>query len=108
MNFSERLASENGLVLMRTLARLLFASLVFSYFYLDAQPETLPLSGIFLFAGYVFAHGLLLSRLVPAREWIALLIDAVAVTVTVNLDPASPPPTLVLFLITLITAGPDP
>ncbi len=105
MNLPDRLATENGLIFLRTLARMLFASLVFSYFYLNAQPQNLPLAGIFLFAGYLFAHGLLLSKLVPAREWIALVIDALAITVAVSLDPSQPAPTLALFLVSLMSAG---
>jgi len=105
MNLPDRLATESGLIFLRTLARMLFASLVFSYFYLEAQPQNLPLAGIFLFAAYLFIHGLLLSRLVPAREWIALTIDAVAITIAVSLDPSRPAPTLALFLVSLMSAG---
>lgn len=105
MTLPDRLATENGLVFLRTFARLLFASLVFSYFYLIAQPDALPLAGIFLFAGYLFAQGLLLSRLVPAREWIALIIDGAAIAVAVALDPSTPAPTLALFLVSLMSAG---
>ena len=104
MNLSDRIASENGLVWLRTLARVLFAALVFSYF-LSARGEHSALPAHALLWAYLGVQAVLLIRAVPGREALALLVDAIAISVAVSLDPATPPPTLALFLISLISAG---
>lgn len=105
MTFSDRLASETGLIALRSLARLLFAVLVFNYFLASTPEHANTLPGHAVFWGYLVAHGLLLARWIPGREALALVLDAVAITLAVALDPASPPPTLALFLISLLSAG---
>lgn len=104
-NLQDRIASENGLILVSTIARILFASLVFSYFVTSAEPESLSLSGHLLFWGYLAAQIGLLAKVIPAREWLALILDAGAITFAVALDPSSPAPTLALYLISLMSAG---
>jgi hypothetical protein len=104
-NLQDRIASENGLILVSTIARLLFASLVFSYFVTSAELEPLSLSGHLLFWGYLAAQIGLLAKVIPAREWLALILDAGAITFAVALDPSSPAPTLALYLISLMSAG---
>lgn len=104
-NLQDRIASENGLILVSTIARLLFASLVFSYFVASAAPAPLSLAGHLLFWGYIAAQIGLLAKVIPAREWLALVLDASAITFAVALDPSSPAPTLALYLISLMSAG---
>lgn len=104
-NLQDRIASENGLVVVSTVARLLFAALVLSYFMIAAEPASLSLSGHLLFWGYLAAQIGLLAKVIPAREWLALLLDAGAITCAVALDPSSPAPTLALYLISLMSAG---
>src|SRR5690606_40972664 len=83
----------------------LFALLVFNYFLASTPEHANTLPGYAVFWGYLVAHVLLLVRWIPGREALALLLDAVAITLSVALDPASPPPTLALFLISLLSAG---
>src|SRR5690606_18581158 len=83
----------------------LFALLVFNYFLASTPEHANTLPGYAVFWGYLVAHGLLLARWIPGREALALLLDAIAITLSVTLDPASPPPTLALFLISLLSAG---
>lgn len=105
MTFSDRLASETGLIVLRSLARLLFAILVFNYFLASSPEHANTLPGHGLFWGYLLAQGVLLARWLPGRETMAMVLDAVAITLAVALDPATPPPTLALFLISLLSAG---
>lgn len=104
-NLPERIASESGLMLVSTVARLLFALLVFDYFLLSAQPESLPVYGHMLFWGYLAGQLILLPKLIPGREWLAMLLDSIAITFAVALDPSLPAPTLILYLISLMSAG---
>lgn len=105
MTLSDRLASENGLVLLRAAARGFFAILVYLYFNAAATPDSLPLTAQVLFWGYLLAQGLLLWRGMPFGETFALLLDGVAIAFAVTLDPSVPPPTLTLFLVSLLSAG---
>ncbi|MDF1781713.1 MAG: GGDEF domain-containing protein [Alcanivoracaceae bacterium] len=104
MNLPNRIASEHGLAWVRTAARLLFAGLVLSYFLMYSNAQSAITSHL-LFWGYIIAQGVLLIRAVPGRENLAMLLDAIAITFAVALDPSTPPPTLALFLISVISAG---
>lgn len=104
MKFVDHIASERGLVIVRLLARVLFAVLVWLYF-LFLPDAALGMTGHGLFAGYLILQALLVWKRLPLQETLALALDAAGILFVLATDPATPSPTLVLFLVSLVSAG---
>lgn len=104
MKFADHIASERGLVIIRLLARIVFTIAV--WLYLSSMPGA-DLTGTAhaLLAGYLVAQALFAWKSFPMHETLALLLDAAGILFVLSIDPASPPPTLVLFLVSLTSAG---
>lgn len=105
MQFSDRLATDNALTLVRSVARLIFASLTFAYLYRGGIDPGGWLAGLLL-AGYIALHGLLVWRGGLLAEAGGVALDLAAITLAVWLDPSVPmPPTLMLFLVLILSGG---
>lgn len=104
MKLTDQIASERGLVTIRLLARVVFAVAVWVYF-LNMPATELTISAHSLLAGYLVAQFVLALKRFPLQETLALLLDAAGILFVLSMDPVSPPPTLVLFLVSLTSAG---
>lgn len=104
MKFTDHIASERGLVIIRLLARIVFAIAVWIYLF-SIPTADLTTTAHLVLAGYVIAQVLFAWKPFPAHEALALLLDAAGILFVLSIDPASPPPTLVLFLVSLTSAG---
>lgn len=109
MKLTRDLASEPGLHLLQFGGRALFALLVTLYL---VQAGTLPLpvevGRWMLWVGlglFLFAHLGLILRPVPGASGVASALDLIATAIIILLDPGEPPPTMVLLLVSLISAG---
>lgn len=109
MKLTRDLASEPGLNLLQFSGRALFALLVTLYL---VQAGTLPLlvevHDWMLWTGfgvYLAAHIGLLYRPVAGGGGIAAALDLLATGLVILMDPGDPPPTMVLLLVSLISAG---
>lgn len=105
MQFSDRLATDNALTLVRSSARLVFGALTFLYLYQHPASSLGGLLVLMVVAGFFTLHGLLVWRGGWLAEFGGLLVDLLAVAAAVWLDPASMPPTLLLFLVILLSGG---
>ncbi|MEE4250598.1 MAG: GGDEF domain-containing protein [Alcanivoracaceae bacterium] len=104
MRFSDRLATDNALTLVRSIARLVFAVITFFYLYQGGVDVGSWLSAVIL-AGYIVLHGILIWRGALLAEVGGVLIDVAAIAVAVWLDPSHMPPTLLLFLVLVLSGG---
>lgn len=106
MKWSQTLASETGLNLLQTLARLLFALLALLYFLHGDTSQPLPaLTCWLLLAVYLLIHIALLRWRTATRRKIANLFDIFCIAVLVVFDPISTPATLLLFLVFTLSDG---
>lgn len=104
MRFSDRLATDNALTLVRSLARLVFSSLTFVYLYqggLDAGSWL----AVLVLAGYIVLHAMLVWRGGLPAEIGGVALDVSAIALSVWLDPSPMPPTLLLFLVLILSGG---
>lgn len=104
MRFSDRLATNNALMLVRSSARLVFAAITFFYLYKGGADIGSWLSVVML-AGYVVLHGILVWRDGTLAEVGGVLLDVAAIMLAVWLDPSPMPPTLLLFLVLVLSGG---
>ncbi|PKM22326.1 MAG: GGDEF domain-containing protein [Gammaproteobacteria bacterium HGW-Gammaproteobacteria-14] len=106
MRFSDRLATDNALALVRSSARLVFAVLTFLYLrqYQEGISGTTVVALVVLL-GYLAAQGALLWRGGMLAEFGGMSLDIVAIALAVWLDPSSMPPTLLLFLVLVLSGG---
>lgn len=109
MKLTRDLASEPGLQLLQFGGRALFALLVTLYL---VQAGTLPLLleiGTWMlwagFAVFLVAHIGLIWRPPAGGSGIAAALDLLATGIVILLDPGEPPPSMVLLLVSLISAG---
>lgn len=106
MKWSQTLASETGLNLLQTLARLLFALLALLYFLHGDTSQPLPASSCWLLlAVYLLIHIALLRWRAATRRKVANLFDIFCIAVLVVFDPMSTPATLLLFLVFTLSDG---
>lgn len=106
MKWSHALTSNTGLNLLQTLARMLFA--ILTLFYFIQSDSGLSLRPVFywgLVGGYLFIQVVLLKWQSGYRTILSNVIDIAAVTGLVIIDPLTPAPTLVLFLVCTLSAG---
>ncbi len=104
MRFSDRLATDNALTLVRSSARLVFAVITFIYLYhggLDAGSWL----ALVMLAGYAVLHGVLVWRGGLLAEVGGVSLDILAIAASVWLDPSPMPPTLMLFLVLILSGG---
>src|SRR5690554_474844 len=104
MRFSDRLATDNALMLVRSSARLIFAAITFFYLYKGGVDVGSWLSAAML-ASYVVLHGVLIWRGATLAEVGGVLLDVIAIMLSVWLDPSPMPPTLLLFLVFVLSGG---
>lgn len=105
MQFSDRLATDNALTLVRSSARLVFGALTFIYLYQHPASSLSGLIALLLVGSFFTIHGLLIWRGGWLAEFGGLLTDLLAVAAAVWFDPSAMPPTLLLFLVILLSGG---
>lgn len=104
MRFSDRLATDNALTLVRSSARLVFAVITFLYLYQGGIDVGSWLS-LLMLGGYVGLHGVLVWRGGLIAEVGGVALDLLAIALAVWLDPSQMPPTLLLFLVLILSGG---
>lgn len=104
MRFSDRLATDNALTLVRSSARLVFALITFTYLYHGGIDVGSWLALVMLGA-YVVLHGALVWRGGIVAEVGGVTLDILAIAASVWLDPSPMPPTLMLFLVLILSGG---
>jgi hypothetical protein len=104
MRFSDRLATDNALTLVRSSARLVFAVITFLYLY-QGGVDVGSLLSLLMLGGYISLHGMLVWRGGLIAEAGGVVLDLLAIALAVWLDPSQMPPTLLLFLVLTLSGG---
>ena len=107
MSIPAKFVSQAGLNLVRAMARLVFAIVVFAYLYsqLNDVSSSMRLMPAILLGGYLLMHALVAWRGGWLSELAGMALDLGTVTLAVLLDPADVPPTLLLFLVVIMGGG---
>ncbi|EKF73808.1 hypothetical protein A11A3_12038 [Alcanivorax hongdengensis A-11-3] len=107
MNTSNRIASEQGVVLLQYVARVLFATLAVLYFHhTPAFFFTLPQATPWvIFVAYVVLQLLLLFWRPANADIFASALDLVTLGIVLLLDIGNPPPTMALLFIAVLSNG---
>ncbi|MFN3714487.1 MAG: GGDEF domain-containing protein [Alcanivoracaceae bacterium] len=104
MRFSDRLATDNALTLVRSTARLVFAVITFMYLY-PAGSTGAAVVALVLLGAYLGLQGLLVWRGGMLAEVGGIAVDLAAIAIAVTLDPSPMPPTLLMFLVLILSGG---
>lgn len=107
MNTSSRIMSDQGVVLMQTLARALFACLAVIYFhhadhFFFSLPQATPW---LLFAAYIGIQAALLFWRPVNGDAFASALDLLTLGIVLLLDVGDPPPTMALLFIAVLSNG---
>lgn len=107
-NLPLSITSERGLQALQVVTRAVLAVLAI-YYFLGVPAFFFPLPGWFiwvLLAGYVTGHVvLLLIQSKPSSLPLGAGIDLIALGILLGLDPGTPPPTLALFIVAVLSSG---
>jgi hypothetical protein len=104
MQFSDRLATDNALTLVRSAARLIFGALTFTYLFYSDTSFGLWMA-VPVLAAYIGLHGVLVWRGGTLAEVAGVIVDVLAIAIAVWMDPSPMPPTLMLFLVMILSGG---